>query len=204
MNCKEAGFRAFYKHFSVFEITDDDRKKLEGFPGAEQADYFLTYGYMDEEAGLTLEVICCAKNLSRGFVFADSRTDIRSSIRFKDVFGREAFFIEEHILEEQYKEKLYMLKEYDVSDEVEETRKLTLVDDCRDLCFIDDVMVYFMKDGLEVEGCWVRLLSVNESTISGILLHDPNQRFKCHKGDIIEFRLQETDEKKIVCVKKFD
>ena len=100
MNCKEAGFRAFYKHFSVFEITDDDRKKLEGFPGAEQADYFLTYGYMDEEAGLTLEVICCAKNLSRGFVFADSRTDIRSSIRFKDVFGREAFFIEEHILEE--------------------------------------------------------------------------------------------------------
>ncbi len=204
MNCKEAGFRAFYKHFSVFKITDQDRKTLEGFPGAEHADYFLTYGYMDEEAGLTLEVICCAKNLSKGFVFADTRTDIRSFIRFSDVFDREAFFIEEHILEEQYKEKLYMLKPYDVSDAVEETRKLTLVDDCRDFCFIDDVLVYFMKEGLEVEGCWVRLLSVNETTISGILLHDPNQRFKRRKGDIIEFRLQETDEKKIVCVKQFD
>lgn len=99
MNCKEAGFRAFYKHFSVFEITDNDRTILEGFPGAEQADYFLTYGYMDEEAGLTLEVICCAQNLSRGFVFADTRTDIRSFIRFNEVFDREAFFIEEHILE---------------------------------------------------------------------------------------------------------
>ncbi len=148
MNCKEAGFRAFYKHFSVFKITDNDMKILEGFPGAEQADYFLTYGYMDEDAGLTLEVICCAKILSRGFVFADTRTDIRSFIRFKEVFDREAFFIEEHILEEQYKEKLYMLKEYVVSDAVEETRRLTLVDDCRDLCFIDDVLVYFMKEGL--------------------------------------------------------
>ncbi len=203
MNCKDAGFRAFYKHFSVFEMTDNDRELLKGFPGAEQADYFLTYGYMDEEAGLTLEVICCAKNYSRGFVFADTRTDIRSFIRFKEVFDREAFFIEEHILEEQYKEKLYMLNEYNVSDAVEETRKLALVDDCRDRCFIDDVLVYFMKEGLEVEGCWVRLLSVNDSTISGVLLHDPNQNFKCHKGDIVEFRLRETDEKKIVCVKSF-
>ncbi len=203
MNCKEAGFRAFYKHFCVFEITDQDRKILEGFPGADQADHFLAYGYMDEEAGLTLEVICCAKNLSKGFVFADTRTDIRSFIRFSDMFNREAFFIEEHILEEQYKEKLDTLKAYDVLDAVEETRRLTLVDDCRDFCFIDDVLVYFMKEGLEVEGCWVRLLSVNESTISGILLNEPNQRFKCHKGDIIEFRLQETDENKIVCVKIF-
>ena len=204
MNCKEAGFRAFYKRFSVFKKTEEDNKLLEGFPGADQADYFLTYGYMDEEAGLTLEVICCAKNLSKGFVFADTRTDIRSNIKFKDVFDREAFFIEQHILEEQYKEKLFMLMEYDVSEQVEETRKLSLVDDCRDLCYIDDVLVYFLKEGLEVEGCWVRLLAVNESTISGILLHDPNQNFKCHKGDIIELRLQETDEKKIVCVKQFE
>ena len=42
MNCKEVGFRAFYKHFSVFKITEKDKKILEGFPGAEQADYFLT------------------------------------------------------------------------------------------------------------------------------------------------------------------
>ena len=97
-----------------------------------------------------------------------------------------------------------MLKEYDVSDQVEETRKLTLVDDCRDFTFIDDVLVYFVKENLEAEGCWVRLLSVNESTISGILLHDPSQNFRCNKGDIIDFRLQETDEKKIVCVKQFE
>ena len=203
MTSKQAGFRAFYKHFTVFKITEDDKKTLEGFPGAEQADYFLTYGYVDEEAGLTLEVICCARNLSKGFVFADTRTDIRSFIRFSEVLDREPIFIEQHILEEQYREKIYMLGAYDVSDEVEKTRQLTLVDDCRDLCFVDDVLVYFVKEGLEVEGCWVRLLSVNESTISGILLHDPHQSFKCHKGDIIEFRLQETDEKKIVCVKHF-
>ena len=204
MNCKEAGFRAFYKRFAVFEITEQDKELLKEFPGADQADYFLTYGYMDEEKGLTLEVICCAKNLSKGFVFADTRTDIRSSISYKDVFEREAFFIEQHILQEQFREKLFMLKEYDVSDQVEETRKLTLVDDCRDFTFIDDVLVYFVKENLDAEGCWVRLLSVNESTISGILLHDPNQNFRCHKGDIIDFRLQETDEKKIVCVKQFD
>jgi hypothetical protein len=159
--------------------------------------------YVDEEDGLTLEVICCARNLSKGFVFADTRTDIRSFIRFSEVLDREAFFIEQHILQEQYREKILTLEAYDVSDKVEETRQLTLVDDCRDLCFIDDVLVYFVKEGLQAEGCWVRLLSVNESTISGILLHEPNQNFKCHKGDIIEFRLQETDENKIVCVKQF-
>lgn len=119
MTSKQAGFRAFYKHFTVFKITEDDRKTLEGFPGAVQADYFLTYGYVDEEAGLTLEVICCARNLSKGFVFADTRTDIRSFIRFSEVLDREPIFIEQHILEEQYREKIYMLGAYDVSDEVE-------------------------------------------------------------------------------------
>ena len=32
MNCKEAGFRAFYKRFAVFEITEQDKELLKEFP----------------------------------------------------------------------------------------------------------------------------------------------------------------------------
>lgn len=203
MYAKEAGFRKLYKHFCVFAAINEDADKLRPLTGEHMPEFFLAYGYVDEENGLMLEVIACAEKILEGFRFAGTRTDVSISFCYRDLMDRQVFLLEDHILREQYREKLYMLKMYDPSEEVEETRRLSLIDDCRDTFHPDDVLVYFMKEGREVEGCWVRALKVNEKSISGKLMTEPNQTFGLHCGDTVEFRLSETEDKKLICVKKF-
>ena len=65
------------------------------------------------------------------------------------------------------------------------------------------VMKMKYKDGLEAESCWVRARKVGEKSIFGMLINDPNQFFGVHKGDEMEFRLSEIEDKKLICVKRF-
>ena len=203
MYAKEAGFRRLYKHFCVFKALESDLDKLKELTGERIPEYFLAFGYIDKEQGLMFEVIACAEKILEGFRFAKTRADIRIPICYRDLMDREVFLLEDHILHKQYKEKVAILKTYDVSDDVEETRRLSLIDDCRDTFHPDDILVYFLKEGLEAEGCWVRAKRVGEKNIVGTLINDPNQYFGVRKGDDIEFRLSETDDKKLVCVKRF-
>lgn len=68
MNYKETGFRAFYHHFCSLPLSEKTAKCIEGFPRAEEANAYLTYGYIDSEAGLTLEVVAAAKVSDEGII----------------------------------------------------------------------------------------------------------------------------------------
>ena len=57
MKYQEEGFRALFKRFAVFMFTDTLREVTKNFPGAEQGNCILTYGYIDRSAGLTLEIL---------------------------------------------------------------------------------------------------------------------------------------------------
>ena len=57
MTYKEKGFRPFYHHFVAIPIKDNLKASLQDFPGASIANYILAYGYIDQECGLTLEVL---------------------------------------------------------------------------------------------------------------------------------------------------
>ena len=63
MNYKETGFRALYKHFVAFMLKDNLRQCIENYPDADKANCILTCGYIDREAGLTMEVLCAVRTL---------------------------------------------------------------------------------------------------------------------------------------------
>lgn len=92
-----------------------------------------------------------------------------------------------------------MLRPYDASEEVEKTRGMGFLDDNRDPYYIDDVLVYLTKDGLEPEGCWTRITGLGDHWFMGTLLNEPKQNFGYHLGEQIAFSLQKTDDEKVIC-----
>ena len=199
MKYKEVGFRGFYKVFTAIMLTDELKKSIEGFPNAEQANCVLTYGYMDPQAGLTLEVLAAGKKTDAGFRVFDGTDDIRSMIRMETIEDAEVFWFNSGDFEERFKDKLEILRSYDVSEEVEKTRSMDFLDDSRDPFFIDDVLVYLTKEGLEPEGCWTRITGLGDHWFMGMLLNEPKQNFGYHQGEEIGFTLHKTEEEKIIC-----
>ena len=159
MKYKETGFRAFYHHFIAVPMKKNLMAVLKDFPGAQDANCILTYGYIDREAGLTLEILAAGKETDKGFSFADGNDTISSKIRIGNVADDEVAFFddEDGSLAARYASKLEMLHSYDASEEVEKTRNMTFLDASRDANCIDDVLVYLVKKGLKPEGCWVRI-----------------------------------------------
>ena len=86
MKYKETGFRAFYKKFTVFMFTDTLREVTKNFPGAEQGNCILTYGYIDRFAGLTLEILAVGVAEKDNVTFFDGTDTYRS---YYNKFGQE-------------------------------------------------------------------------------------------------------------------
>ncbi len=201
MNFKEKGFRAFYHHFTAVALNDRTRRVIRDFPGAGDAEYILTYGYIDRQRGLTLEILAAARRENGHFYFMDGNETVRSFVRI-EVVEEDTFWYfpdEDGILEKRYAAKIEMLKSYDASEEVEQTREMGFLDQCRDPQYVDDVLVYMIKENLEPEGCWVRITGRGEDYLIGTLLHDPVQDFGYHNGDTIGFFVRRRDEDTIIC-----
>ena len=77
MNYKETCFRALYKHFVAFMLKDNLRQCIENYPDADKANCILTYGYIDREAGLTMEVLCAGYKSGDDFSFFDQNKEHR-------------------------------------------------------------------------------------------------------------------------------
>ncbi len=201
MKYKDTGFRAFYRHFIAVPIKENLNVALKDFPGAEDANCILTYGYIDREAGLTLEILAAGKETKQCFSFAEGNDTVSSKIRIGNVADDEVAFFddEDGSLAARYTGKLEMLHGYDAPEEVEKTRSMTFLDASRDANCIDDVLVYLMRDGLKPEGCWVRISGLGDHWIMGTLLNEPDQNFGYHNGETIAFFVQETEDKKVIC-----
>lgn len=196
----DVGFRAFYHNFIAVPIKDSLKLVLQDFPGADKANYILTYGYIDHTAGLTLEVLAAAFKDAEGFSFEVGNTEISLKIRIGDVMDDECFYFddEDKSLYKHYADKVDMLKSYGAGDEVEESRNMDFLDRSRSPEYPDDVLVYLLKDGNEPEGCWVRIEGLAEHQIIGTLLNEPDQNFDYHEGEKITFYVHQTEDKEIV------
>lgn len=201
MNYKNAGFRAFYHHFIAIPMKEMLKTSVKDFSGADKANCILTYGYIDQQCGLTMEILAVGEESKNGFRFYDGNDTIRSFIRIGAVVEDEFSFFddEDGTLAKRYADKLEMLHHYDASEEVEKTREMCFLDGSRHENFVDDVLVYLMKDGLKPEGCWTRITGLGDNWIMGTLLNEPDQNFGYHEGETIAFFVQETDEKKVIC-----
>lgn len=196
----EVGFRAFYHKFIAVPIKDSLKAGLQDFPGADKANYILTYGYIDHTAGLTLEILAAAFRDDKGFSFEVGNKETSSKIRIGSVMDDECFYFddEDGSLYKRYADKVDMLKSYGAGDEVEESRSMGFLDGSRSLEYPDDVLVYLLKDGNKPEGCWVRIESLAEHQIIGNLLNEPDQNFDYHEGEKIAFYVHQTEDKEIV------
>ena len=201
MKFKEVGFRAFYHQFCAVKLNSQLKEAMKDFPHADSANYALVYGYIDREAGLTLEILAAARKTKDGFGFADPATDIRSFIRIEAVADVECYYFsdEDGNLKKRYAEKIMLLDAYAASEEVEKTREMGFLDSCRNETYPDDIMVRLIKDGLQPEGCWARLVGLGEHCFMGILLNEPDQPFGYHEGEEIAIFVQETEDKQVFC-----
>ena len=202
MKCKEAPFRAFYKRFTALPLTDGLRSAIEKFPGAAEANCVLTYGYIDSECGLTLEVIAASfRDEKKGFMFADTNPEVRSVIRIGTVADSDFYYFpdEDGTLAKRYADKIAALKTYDADEEVEQTRTFAFLDDSRDSVFPDDVLVYLLKEGKKPEGCWTRIIGIGDHFFMGNLLNEPDQDFGFHKGERIAFFVRKDENDRVVC-----
>lgn len=200
MYYKNTGFRALYKHFIVFPLKDNIRKCIKNYPDAEKANCVLTYGYIDHDEGLTMEILAAGFNDGEHFTFFEPCEEIRAFIRVGAVIEDEFFLFDDTDggLRRKYSEKLDVIKSYEVSEEIEETRKMAFLDKSRHDYYPDDVMVYLIKEGLHPEGCWVRITGLGEHFIMGKLLNEPNQDFGCHNGEKIAFYVQQQEDGSII------
>ena len=196
----EVGFRAFFQNFIAVPMKDSLKAGLQDFPGADKANYILTYGYIDHTAGLTLEVLAAAFRDDKGFSFEVGNKEISSKIRIGSVMGDECSYFddEDGSLYKRYADKVDMLKSYGAGDEIEESRSMGFLDGSRSPEYPDDVLVYLLKNGNKPEGCWVRIEGLAEHQIIGTLLNEPDQNFDYHEGEKIAFYVHQKEDKEIV------
>lgn len=201
MKYSEEGFRAFYHSFVAVPVTKNTRNTLKDFPNEDISNYIVCYGYYDSQAGMTLEVLGGALIENGDVKYAYGNNEISSKIRIDLIEDEDCYYLPDKAgdLAEIHKEKLEMLKGYAVSEEVEKTRELAFLDDSRDKVYIDDVLVYLVRDGLKPEGCWTRITGTGDHWFMGTLLNEPDQDFGWHEGESISFFVKETDDHKVIC-----
>ncbi len=201
MQYKETGFRPLYHGFTAFMLKDNLKTIIKDFPGADQANCILTYGYIDTEAGLTLEVLAAGESSDKGFRFFDTNTEIRAFIRIGAVEDDEFFCFrdEDGDFSGRYGEKIAALESYAASEGVEKTRDMAFLDSSRDSNCVDDVLVFLLRDGLKPEGCWVRITDLAEHWFMGTLLNEPDQNFGYHVGEQIAFFVHKQEDGSLIC-----
>ena len=201
MKYSETGFRTLYKQFCTFPITKSIQRIIDRFPESEKANCVLTYGYIDIEAGLTMEILATGIEKEGSFCFFEGNNQVTMKLRIGSVEDEEFTTIDDTDgnLKKRYADKIEMINDYDAPEDVEKSRGFTFLDSCRHNYYPDDVLVILIKDGLEPEGCWTRIIGLGDHFIMGTLLNEPYQNFEYHMGEKIAFFVGKTKDDKIVC-----
>ncbi len=196
MKYSETGFRAIYHNFVTVHKNPDIEALMDSLPGSDVANGVLAYGYYDRDAGLTLEVLAAAFLTEDGFKYCPDVPDASLKIRVEALGDTEFHVVskEDVYIAEKFADKLEMLKGYDASEEIELSRKIDLLDPCRDEVYIDDVLVRLIQDGLKPEACWTRITGIGDHWFMGTLLNEPHQDFGWHRGEEIAFFIHQDDD----------
>ena len=201
MYYKETGFRGWYRRFVAFPMKDEYKLPMINYPQIEKANCLLAYGYIDREAGLTLEVLATGFEQEERCTFFDPPERARFSLSGERMENEEFLLMDDRDkrLSSRYGKKLAGLQKYAAGGEIEKTREMRFLDDSRHPFFPDDVQVYLMRQGLKPEPCWTRISGLAENWIKGVLLNEPEQDFGCHQGEEVAINLDHTEDGKVIC-----
>lgn len=208
MNLKEAGWRAIYERLVVLSLNEALTEALEEFPGAEEADHAVCYGYVDHESGLFLEVMAAARMTEEGMAVYPPHPGKRSTVGAAMVDEQEIYIFDDEDAgaHPEYAEKIAQARFLPVSEGVRRSRNMEFLDHLRDQIYVDDLRIYMIKDDMEPEVCWVRIEDLNreEHNLTGRLLGRPKHDFGVEAGDVITFYVQKLEDEKIICCADFD
>lgn len=206
MKFKEDGFRPLYHYVCAFELNDKLRELIKDCPEAAKSSHAVAYGYIDPKKGLMLEILGGGKQAPKYFYFKEPYEGKRITISVSEVADVEfVFFPElENRFYKKYAPRIEALKKYDVSENLEKSRKFDFLDGLRDPIRPDDIKVTFVKEGLEPEDVMVRLTDLGDHFFIGKVLKQPKQDFGRNKGDEVKFGASQEDDNTIKCIASFE
>lgn len=195
MKYKDFGFRGVYKQFNAIYCDDKLIDLIKEEPGGATANCVLTYGYIDPDQGLMVEIIAPGVGEGDTFRFTDGNPNKRLSFSAREIGDKDLYWFtdEDQDLSKRYSDKLELLKVYDVSEAIEKTRYMDFLDDVRNPYLVDIYDVILIKEGCKEEVCKVRMGDLLEHAFMGLLVEEPKQNFDYHIGDEIAFTLVKED-----------
>lgn len=203
MLLKEMNFRDIVDKYLYIEAAGVAQNLGSIFEVTEDATGVLCYGYIDAQAGISFEILCCA------VYDADKKTlkllqgndEQLAKIRLTELLEAQAAVLPSEMprLSEFQRKVAMVQKAYKADEATEGMRKLTSLDPARLATHPDIVTVYLVR-GDEAEAVLVLLKEVREVNIIGTLLSEPQKASGLHKGDEISFFLVR-NEKGIMCMK---
>ena len=201
MKYSKTSFRTIYNQFCCFELHGVLRDIAKNYlPGSEMANCILAYGYYDRSAGLSIEILACGVCSDNKYRFFHSNTQVRTHSRIAAVQNIDYVILsDKEKLLSLYKDKLSILANYSVCEEIEYTRSMEFLDSCRHEYNIDDIQVHLIKNHFQVEASWCRIESIKEHSLIGRLLNEPYQDLGVHQDELIEFRVEKTSEGNYIC-----
>lgn len=175
---------------SIFEVTED-------------ATGVLCYCYIDAQAGITFEILCCAVHdaAKKTLKLLHGNDEQLAKIRLAELMEAQAAVLPSEMPRlSEFQSKVAMVqKAYKADEATEAMRKLTSLDPAR-LATHPDIVTVYLVHGDEAEAVQVLLKEVREVNIIGTLLSEPQNAAGLHKGDEINFFLVR-NEKGIMCMK---
>ena len=198
-NLDTVSFRDMDNKFLL--VKDIDRKtrmiiEKSGFRIRPDDNAMLVFGYIDQEAGISFELLCAACVYDDGEVSLEPTNKTTSfKFRYGSFEGDVVPFTNLSQLVPFHDKAQMIVKGYKAPDAVLEIRAIQELDPSRAPGYPDDIVVFFIKEGYRNEGIWCRTVGTDPARhlIQMRMLNEPNAPFGKHMGDIIDVTLYQMD-----------
>ena len=198
-NLDGINFRTLANQFLLVKNMDEKTKAMienAGFSVRPEDNAMLVYGYIDQEVGLSFELLCAACACDDGEVLLGPVNHTTAfKFRYGSFDGEVLPFTDESQLHPFLDRARKIDEAYQAPEDVELLRTLKDIDPLRAPGYPDDLLVVFLKEGLQKEGIWCRTEEINrtENYVWMRMLNEPAGSFGKHVGDLVKVILRYDD-----------
>lgn len=188
MKFNEIGFRNANHNIWMF-TKQSMTEEFSIYPGYEQANLVVGYGYIDHEEGFIFEILGLAKKTEESYMFYESIPDVSFKLCLGSILEEDFMYIdiEQPELQNTYHEQIeHINTRYRVNTEIETIRSMNELDAYRDIEYPDNLQVYLFKEGFSYEIVYVRSESLSSHCLRCILLNEPYQELGIHRNEWID------------------
>ena len=202
----EISFREMDNKFLLVKDIDLKTRMIiekSGFRIRQDDNAMLVFGYIDQEAGLSFELLCAACVYDDGEVSLEPTNKSTSfKFRYGSFQGDVVPFTNLSQLVPYHERAQMIVKGYAAPEPVLGIRAIKELDPSRAPGYPDDIVVFFIKEGYRNEGIWCRTVGTDQARrlIQMRMLNEPNAPFGKHIEDIIDVTLYQMDDGELKAV----